>query len=111
MTTRAAPLVVSHLGQFPSSTISFNLAPGASLGAAVDAIGQAEHELGLPDSFQTAFQGAAAAFQSALGNELYLVLAAVAAMYIVLGVLYESFATRSPSCPRCHRPASARCWR
>jgi multidrug efflux pump len=85
------PLVVSHLSQFPSNTISFNLAPGASLGAAVDKIKQAETELGLPPSFQTAFQGAASAFQSALGNELYLVLAAVATMYIVLGVLYESF--------------------
>ena len=92
VTTRPAPLVVSHLGQFPSTTISFNLAPGASLGAAVGAIQRAEHEMRLPDSFQTAFQGAAAAFQSALGNELYLVLAAIAAMYIVLGVLYESFA-------------------
>ena len=91
VTTRAAPLVVSHLGQFPSSTISFNLAPGASLGAAVDEINQAEKELALPDSFVTAYQGAAAAFQNSLGNELYLVLAAVATMYIVLGVLYESF--------------------
>ncbi len=90
--TRAAPLVVSHLGQFPSTTISFNLAQGASLGAAVSAIDAAERDLHLPDSFLTAFQGAAAAFQNALGNELYLVLAAVAAMYIVLGVLYESFA-------------------
>ncbi len=91
VTTSASPLMVSHLGQFPSTTISFNLAPGASLGAAVDAITQAEHDVGLPDSFLTAFQGAAAAFQNALGNELYLVLAAIAAMYIVLGVLYESF--------------------
>ena len=91
VTIGSSPLVVSHLGQFPSTTISFNLAPGASLGAAVDAITQAEHALHLPDSFLTAFQGAAAAFQNALGNELYLVLAAVAAMYIVLGVLYESF--------------------
>jgi multidrug efflux pump len=91
VTQNAAPLMVSHLGQFPSTTVSFNLAPGASLGEAVDAIKQAEADLHLPDSFLTAFQGAAAAFQNALGNELYLVLAAVAAMYIVLGVLYESF--------------------
>jgi len=91
VTTRAAPLMVGHLGQFPATTISFNLAPGASLGAAVAAIQQAEHEIDLPDSFLTAFQGAAAAFQNALGNEVYLVLAAIAAMYIVLGVLYESF--------------------
>ena len=91
VTTRAAPLVVSHLGQFPSTTISFNLAPGASLGNAVTAIRNAEKEIQLPDSFQTAFQGAAAAFENSLSNELYLVLAAVATMYIVLGVLYESF--------------------
>ena len=91
VTQNAAPLMVSHLGQFPSSTISFNLAPGASLGAAVTAIRAAEQDLQLPDSFLTAFQGAAAAFENALGNELYLVLAAIAAMYIVLGVLYESF--------------------
>ncbi len=91
VTQHAAPLMVSHLGQFPSTTVSFNLAPGASLGTAVDAIKQAEHDLRLPDSFLTSFQGAAAAFQNALGNELYLVLAAIAAMYIVLGVLYESF--------------------
>jgi multidrug efflux pump len=89
--TRAAPLVVSHLGQFPSTTISFNLAPGASLGGAVTAIKAAEADVHLPDSFVTAFQGAAAAFQNSLSNEIYLVLAAIAAMYIVLGVLYESF--------------------
>jgi multidrug efflux pump len=91
VTTRAAPLLVSHLGQFPATTISFNLAPGASLGQAVTAIRQAENDLNLPDSFITAFQGAAAAFQNSLANELYLVAAAIAAMYIVLGVLYESF--------------------
>jgi len=91
VTTRAAPLMVSHLGQFPSTTISFNLAPGASLGEAVSAIQQAERDLKLPESFLTAFQGAASAFQNALGNEVALVLAAIAAMYIVLGVLYESF--------------------
>ncbi len=91
LTTQPAPLMVSHLGQFPSATISFNLAPGASLGEAVAAIQDSEARLKLPDSFLTAFQGAAAAFQGALGNELYLVLAAIAAMYIVLGVLYESF--------------------
>jgi multidrug efflux pump len=88
---RSGPLMISHLGQFPSTTISFNLAAGGSLGAAVDAIKQTEAELGLPQSFITAFQGAAAAFQSSLSNEALLLLAAVAAMYIVLGVLYESF--------------------
>jgi multidrug efflux pump len=88
---RSGPLQISHLGQFPASTISFNLAPGQSLGAAVDAIKQSEIDIGLPASFITAFQGAAAAFQSSLSNEALLLLAAVAAMYIVLGVLYESF--------------------
>ncbi len=86
-----APLVISHLGQFPATTISFNLAPGASLGPAVDAIEAAEKQVGLPASFQTSFEGTAAAFQTSLGNELFLVLAALAAVYIVLGVLYESF--------------------
>ena len=86
-----SPLLISHLGQFPATTISFNLAPGASLGQAVDAIEQAEHTIGLPASFTTSFQGTAAAFQASLGNELFLVIAALAAVYIVLGVLYESF--------------------
>ncbi|PMS20479.1 multidrug transporter subunit MdtB [Trinickia dabaoshanensis] len=88
---RPAPLLVSHLGQFPSTTVSFNLAPGASLGAAVKAIEQAERDVGLPASFQTRFQGAALAFQASLSNELFLILAAIVTMYIVLGVLYESF--------------------
>jgi multidrug efflux pump len=91
VTTRPSPLVISHLGQFPATTISFNLAQGASLGAAVTAIRAAEHQIGLPASFQTSFQGAASAFQASLGNELFLILAAVVTMYIVLGVLYESF--------------------
>ena len=85
------PLLVTHYGQFPATTISFNTAPGVSLGAAVDAIEQAEKEVGLPISFTTAFQGTAAAFQSSLANEVFLIIAAVVAMYIVLGVLYESF--------------------
>ncbi|MEX3957940.1 MdtB/MuxB family multidrug efflux RND transporter permease subunit [Trinickia sp. EG282A] len=88
---RPAPLLVSHLGQFPATTVSFNLAPGASLGAAVKAIEAAERDIGLPASFQTRFQGAALAFQASLSNELFLILAAVVTMYIVLGVLYESF--------------------
>ncbi len=85
------PLVVNHLSQFPAATISFNLAPGASLGAAVDAIKQANQELGVPASIQTSFQGAALAFQSALSNEILLILAAIVTVYIVLGVLYESY--------------------
>jgi multidrug efflux pump len=88
---RAAPLLVTHLGQFPATTVSFNLAKGASLGAAVKAIEQAKNEINLPASFQIRFQGAALAFQSSLSNELFLILAAIVTMYIVLGVLYESF--------------------
>jgi multidrug efflux pump len=88
---RNTPLVINHLGQFPSTTISFNLAPGASLGAAVKAINQAEAELGIPVSVRTRFQGAALAFQSSLSNTLLLILAAIVTMYIVLGVLYESY--------------------
>jgi multidrug efflux pump len=88
---RAGPLLITHFGQLPATTISFNVAPGVSLGAAVAAIAQAEKEIGLPVSFTTAFQGTAAAFQSALTNEVLLIIAAVVAMYLVLGVLYESF--------------------
>jgi multidrug efflux pump len=88
---RQAPLVVSHLAQFPAVTISFNLAPGVSLGQAVGAITGAEQEMHPPVSLVTSFQGAALALQSSLRNELLLVLAAVATVYIVLGVLYESF--------------------
>ena len=88
----AAPLKLEHLGQFPSVSISFDLAPGASLGDAVDEIKKAEDGIGLPETFTTAYQGALSAFQKSLSNELYLILAAVAAVYIVLGVLYESFA-------------------
>jgi multidrug efflux pump len=88
---QTAPLEINHLGQFPSTTVSFNLAPGASLGEAVTAIKQAEQEIGMPASMITVFQGAALAFQAALGNELVLIIAAIVTMYIVLGVLYESF--------------------
>jgi multidrug efflux pump len=88
---KTSPLQISHLKQFPVTTISFNLAPGASLGEAVDAIGKALQEIDLPPSFAVSFQGAAQAFQSALSNEIFLLAAAIAAMYIVLGVLYESF--------------------
>ena len=85
------PLLINHLAQFPATTVSFNLAPGASLGAAVDAIEKVEASLGIPDSIRTTFQGAALAFRSNLTNELLLLVAAVLVMYIVLGVLYESF--------------------
>jgi multidrug efflux pump len=88
---RTAPLVINHLGQFPAVTVSFNLAQGASLGAAVDEIRDAERALGLPASVQTSFQGAALAFQASLHSTLLLILAAIVTMYIVLGVLYESY--------------------
>jgi multidrug efflux pump len=89
--TQPEPLVIEHLGQFPATTISFNLAPGASLGAAVNAITNAEKQLHFPPSVTTTFQGAALAFQKSLSNEVFLLLAALIAVYIVLGVLYESF--------------------
>ena len=85
------PLLINHLAQFPATTVSFNLAQSASLGAAVTAIENAEAGLGMPKSIRTTFQGAALAFRSNLNNELLLLVAAVLVMYIVLGVLYESF--------------------
>ena len=88
---RVAPLVINHLGQFPAATISFNLAPGASLGNAVELIKAAERDIALPASVQTTFQGAANAFQASLSNTLWLILAAIVTVYIVLGVLYESY--------------------
>ena len=88
---QVAPLEIDHLGQFPAVTVSFNVSPGASLGAAVDAIQQTEKAMGLPASLFTTFQGAALAFQASLANELLLILAAIVTMYIILGVLYESF--------------------
>jgi multidrug efflux pump len=88
---RRTPLQVNHLAQFPMATISFNLAPSASLGEAVTAIRQVENSIGLPASFITRFQGAALAFEASLASEPLLILAAIVTMYIVLGVLYESF--------------------
>jgi multidrug efflux pump len=89
--TGTAPLALNRIGQFPAATVSFNLAPGASLGAAVDAIQALEREIGLPASIQTQFQGAAASFQASLSGTLLLILAAIVTVYIVLGVLYESY--------------------
>ena len=86
-----ALLAINHQGQFPVVTISFNLAPGVSLGQATKAIDQAEHDINLPASIHTAFQGTAAAFQNSLSSEPYLILAALVTVYIVLGVLYESY--------------------
>ncbi|MEI9431803.1 multidrug efflux RND transporter permease subunit [Mesorhizobium sp. Cs1299R1N3] len=88
---RQAPLLVNHLAQFPAATISFNLASGASLGDATAAITAAEQDMQPPAGLTTGFRGAALALQSSLSNELLLVLAAVATVYVVLGVLYESF--------------------
>ena len=88
---RTGPLSISHLGQFPAVTISFNVATDASLGDAVKAIRATEENIGLPASTQTSFQGAALAFESSLNNTLLLILAAIVTMYIVLGVLYESY--------------------
>jgi multidrug efflux pump len=86
-----AEIAVNHTGQFPSATISFNLAPGVSLGDAVNDIQQLEQRLKMPPSIQGNFAGTAAAFKSSLANELWLVLTAIAAVYIVLGILYESY--------------------
>ena len=88
---RTTPLVVNHLDQFPAATVSFNLAPGASLEQAVSSVLQAEKDIGMPASIHTTFEGATQAFRGALSNQLWLILAAVVTMYIVLGVLYESF--------------------
>jgi multidrug efflux pump len=88
---RPASLAINHIGQFPASTVSFNLGAGASLGDAVKAVEKVKAELGMPASVQINFQGAANAFRASLANELWLILAAIITMYIVLGVLYESF--------------------
>src|SRR5262249_50590790 len=87
----AAPLTINHQGQFPVITISFNLGPGTSLGSAIEAVNKAKGEIGLPPSIQAAFQGTAEAFQASLANEWVLILAALVTVYIVLGVLYESY--------------------
>jgi len=89
--TYNAPLAVNHQGQFPVVTVSFNLAPGASLGQAVKAIEKAKTDLGMPDSVQGSFQGTAQAFRASLANEVFLILAAIITVYILLGVLYESY--------------------
>jgi multidrug efflux pump len=89
--TQATPLAINHQGQFPAVTISFNLAPNASLGDAVKHITAAQKELGMPASVAAGFQGTAASFESSLANESNLILAALVTVYIVLGVLYESY--------------------
>jgi multidrug efflux pump subunit AcrB len=89
--TGTAPLAIVHQGQFPAVTVSFNLSPGSSLGAAITAIQRAEKESGLPEAVMTAFSGSAAEFRSSLKSEPFLILAAIVVIYIVLGVLYESY--------------------
>ncbi|MGO9610359.1 MAG: multidrug efflux RND transporter permease subunit [Verrucomicrobiia bacterium] len=91
MRTGVAPLAINHEGQFPAVTLSFNLSPGSSLGEAIDAIQRAQREIGLPDTVLTTFSGSAAEFRTSLKSEPYLVLAAIVVIYIVLGVLYESY--------------------
>jgi multidrug efflux pump subunit AcrB len=86
-----APLAVNHQGQFPAVTISFNLPPGVALGSAVDAIQRTEAQIRLPGTIRGSFQGTAQAFQASLANEPVLILAALVTVYIVLGVLYESY--------------------
>ena len=88
---RQTPLVINHLGQFPAANISFNLAQGVSLSAAIKEIEAAQKEINLPLSTRLVFQGATTAFRASLANQLFLILAAIVTMYIVLGVLYESF--------------------
>ena len=88
---KPTPLVVNHQGQFPCATISFNLVPGESLGNAVSAIEKAEREIGMPISVKTGFQGSALAFRASLTGTLFLILAAIITVYIVLGILYESY--------------------
>jgi multidrug efflux pump len=89
--TVSVPITVNHQGQFPVITLSFNLAPNASLGDAVDAVNKVKDELQLPASIDASFQGTAEAFQKSLANEWVLILAALVTVYIVLGVLYESY--------------------
>jgi multidrug efflux pump subunit AcrB len=91
MSSTTAPLAISHQGQFPAVTLSFNVPPGGSLGAAVNAIHRAGQDLGLPPSIHAEFVGAAQAFRDSLASEPILVLAALVTVYIVLGVLYESY--------------------
>jgi len=88
---RPAPLLISHQSQFPSTTISFNLAEDASLGEAIDAADYAATQIYMPEEVELRFQGAAEAFRASLSNTLWLMLAAIVTMYIVLGILYESF--------------------
>ena len=101
-------LAVNHQGQWPSVTISFNLAPGISLGQATQVIERAERAINFPATIHASFQGTAAAFQQSLSNEPILILAALVTVYIVLGVLYESYI--HPVTPPCRRRVSEPSW-
>jgi multidrug efflux pump len=103
---RRTALAIHHVGQFPAATVSFNLAPGASLGAAVEAIRATQAELDIPASVETRFEGAARAFQSSLGHTLLLILAAVVTVYIVLG-RSEEHTSELQSQSRSRMPSSA----
>ena len=104
-------LAVNRLDQFPMVTVSFNLAPGASLSGAVEDIKAAEAEIGMPAGVETRFQGAALAFQNSLTSTLWLILAAVVTMYIVLGVLYESYIHPITILSTLPSAGVGRCWR
>ena len=91
METTTVPITVNHQGQFPVVTLSFNLAPSASLGDAVTAVNKVHDEMGMPPSIQAAYQGTAEAFQASLANEPVLIAAALITVYLVLGILYESY--------------------
>jgi multidrug efflux pump len=91
VTKRTGPIVVNRQGQFPVAVVSFNLTQGASLGKAVQVITAAKEEIGIPASVLTSFEGTAKIFQNSLGNEFWLIIAAIVVVYIVLGVLYESY--------------------
>jgi multidrug efflux pump len=91
VTSRSMPILISHIGQFPASTVSFNLAPNAALGEAIEAIQKVEKDMPAPPAMQVSFQGTAQAFIASLTNEPLLILAALVTVYIVLGVLYESY--------------------
>ena len=91
ITEQLAPLQITHVGQYPASTLNFDTAPGVALGHAVDAIRKAAQDIGLPSTITMTFLGASGAYERSLSNELWLILAAVVCVYIVLGVLYESY--------------------
>ena len=109
--TTTEALSINHQGQFPSVTVSFNLAPNAALGSAITAIDKTASGMHFPASLQADFQGTAASFKNSLSNEALLILAALVTVYIVLGVLYESFIHPSRFFRRCLRRGWARCWR